>query len=353
MGTDEARGPEPQLNGSPWKSVVRGQEPAPCPAHFVGDPRTKNMFACCIPKSGGCRLRKAHPANTSPRWGCGVRAPRRLWPFGRKDRKKTMDETERRLLDTPSISLSEEVSSESSPGAGVGDHQGRPLTPPRPLSLVVHYWTVVHEPKAGPPSEELEPAPSSWAAAEGGVVPAATSAGDQEPADDLAPAHGEPEAVQEEPAGEPAHGEPAPAPATAPALTPAPGPSPAASPAPACAPVLAPDPAPALDPAPASAAAPVPPLAPAPVPALASVPAPVPTPSPNPIPTPAPAGLPEPHPEPIALRGQLLVQSPLVPSPEPDAPPQCFIPSPYSLSLWYILTAILSFHVLYAVYYLF
>ncbi|XP_045659634.1 skin secretory protein xP2-like [Ursus americanus] len=178
------------------------------------------MFACCIPKSGGCRLRKAHPANTSPRWGCGVRAPRRLWPFDRKDRKKTMDETERRLLDTPSISLSEEVSSESSPGAGVGDHQGRPLTPPRPLSLVVHYWTVVHEPKAGPPSEELEPAPSSWAAAEGGVVPAATSAGDQEPADDLAPAHGEPEAVQEEPAGEPAHREPAPAPATAPALTP-------------------------------------------------------------------------------------------------------------------------------------
>ena len=173
------------------------------------------------------------------------------------------------------------------------------------------------------PSEELEPAPSSWAAAGGGVVPAATSAGDQEPAGDLATAYGEPGAIQEEPLGEPAHGEPAPA----------------------CAPVLAPDPAPALDPAPATAADPVP--------ALASVPAPVPGPSPTPAPTPALAGLPELHPEPTALRGQLLVQSPLVPSPKPDAPPECCIPSPYILSLWYILAVILSFHVLYAVYYLF
>ena len=173
------------------------------------------------------------------------------------------------------------------------------------------------------PSEELEPAPSSWAAAGGGVVPAPTSAGDQGPAGDLATAYGEPGAVQEEIPGEPAHGEPAPA----------------------CAPVLAPDPAPALDPEPATAADPVP--------ALASDPAPVPAPSPTPAPTLAPAGLPEPHPEPTALWEQLLVQSPLVPSPKPDAPPQCFIPSPYILSLWYILTVILSFHVLYAVYYLF
>ena len=63
-----------------------------------------------------------------------------------------MDETQWRLLDTSSISLSEEVSSENSPGAGAGDHQGRSLTPPRPLSLVVHYCTVVHKPdgeKAG------------------------------------------------------------------------------------------------------------------------------------------------------------------------------------------------------------
>ena len=173
------------------------------------------------------------------------------------------------------------------------------------------------------PSEELEPAPSSWAAAGGGVVPAPTSAGDQEPAGDLATAYGEPGAVQEEPTGEPAQGEPAPA----------------------CAPVLAPDPAPALDPAPATAADPVP--------ALASDPAPVPAPSPSPAPTPAPTGLPEPHPEPTALQGGLLVQLPLVPSPEPEVPPECFIPSPYVLSLWYILTLTLFFHVLYTVYYLF
>ena len=80
---------------------------------------------------------------------------------------------------------------------------------------------------AAPPSEELEPAPRTSEALEGGVVPAATSAGDQEPAGDLAPAHGEPEAVQEEPAREPAHREPdcalvpSPAPARATALAPA------------------------------------------------------------------------------------------------------------------------------------
>ncbi|XP_034526655.1 CMT1A duplicated region transcript 15 protein-like protein [Ailuropoda melanoleuca] len=171
------------------------------------------MFACCFPKSGGCRLRRAHPANTSPSWGGCVRAPRRLWPFGRKDRKKTEDDTETELVDTP-----------SSPGAGTGDHMGRLLTPPRPLSPVtIHSVSVIQEPEtteaepeAAPPSEELEPAPRTSEALEGGVVPAATSAGDQEPAGDLAPAHGEPEAVQEEPAGGPAHGEPACAPVPAP-----------------------------------------------------------------------------------------------------------------------------------------
>ena len=264
---------------------------------------------------------------------------------------------------------------------------------------------------AAPPSEELEPAPRTSEALEGGVVPAATSAGDQETAGDLAPAHGEPEAVQEEPAGEPAHREPAcalvpaPVPARATALAPAWAPVPIIQllplllllplplplpetltlplplplpellflpwnqllpqilppplpellplpPAPACAPVLAPHPAPALDPAPATAADPVPPLAPVPVPALAPVPAPVPAPIPTPAPTPALAGLPEPHPGPTALQGGILVQLPLVPLPEAEVPPACFIPSPYVLSLWYILTVTLIFHVLYTVYYL-
>ncbi|XP_034521882.1 vegetative cell wall protein gp1-like [Ailuropoda melanoleuca] len=176
--------------------------------------------------------------------------------------QKAKEDTERELVDTP-----------SSPGAGTEDHLQRLLTPPRPLSPVaIHSVSVIQEqepteaePEAAPPSEELEPAPSSSEALEGGVVPAVTSAGDQEPAGDLAPAYGEPGAVQEEPEGEPAHGEPAPEPSTAPA------------------------------------------------------------------PTPAPAGLPEPHPEPTALQGGLLVQSALVPSPEPEVPPECFILSPYRI----------------------
>ncbi|XP_034509184.1 vegetative cell wall protein gp1-like isoform X2 [Ailuropoda melanoleuca] len=277
------------------------------------------MFACCIPKSGGCRLRKAHPANTSPRWGCRARAPQRLWPFGRKDRKAT-DEIGKRLADNRPMSLAEGVPSQWSPEAGTGDCPGWPLTPPRPLSLVVPHLTAVQElepteaePEAAPPSEELKLAPSSWA----GVVPAATSAEDQEPAGDLAPAHGEP------------------------ATTTAPAPSPA------CAPVLAPDSAPALGPAPATVADPVPPLAPAPVPDLAPVPAPIPSPAPT------FAGPAEPHPEPTVLRAQLLVQLHLVISPEPHILPGCFIPSPCVLSLWCILTLILAFQALYAVYDLF
>lgn len=89
---------------------------------------------------------------------------------------------------------------------------------------------------AAPPSEELEPAPRTSGALEGGVVPAATSAGDQEPPGDLAPAHRKPEAVQEEPAGEPAHGEPACAPDSAKDETPAPAPCSACAPVPAPAP---------------------------------------------------------------------------------------------------------------------
>ncbi|XP_073746759.1 uncharacterized protein [Callorhinus ursinus] len=95
-----------------------------------------------------------------------------------------------------------------------------------------------------PRPKELEPAPTPSAALQGGVVPAEASAGDQEPAVDPAPAHGEPDADQEGPAGEPVPGEPAPFPATVPAGAGAP------VPAPNCGPAPAPDPAPALDPDP-------------------------------------------------------------------------------------------------------
>nr|XP_035940584.1 skin secretory protein xP2-like [Halichoerus grypus] len=172
-----------------------------------------NMLACCFPKSGGCRLKKERPANAVPRWGCPIRAPRRLWPFGRKARKTT-DEIGRRLADTHSIYGTWGVTPQDSPGA------------------------------AAPPSQELEPAPTPSAALEGGVVPAATSGGDPEPAGDPAPAHGEPDGGQEGPAGEPASGEPAPAPAPVPARAAAP------APAPNCGPAPGPDPAPALDPDP-------------------------------------------------------------------------------------------------------
>ncbi|XP_035578432.1 uncharacterized protein LOC118356048 isoform X1 [Zalophus californianus] len=172
-GTDEALGPEPNPTGSPWKSVLCEDKTAPCPAHFVGDPQTK-MFTCCLPKSRGCRLKKARPADAVPRWGFCVRAPHRLWPFGQKDRKKSMDDMERWLVDTPSISWTEGLTPQGSLGAGAGDCQRRPPTPPRPLSQVVVHRTVVQElepteaePEAAPPPEELEPAPTPSTALEG------------------------------------------------------------------------------------------------------------------------------------------------------------------------------------------
>ncbi|XP_035579167.1 vegetative cell wall protein gp1-like isoform X1 [Zalophus californianus] len=222
------------------------------------------MFMCCLPRSRGCRRKKGSPADAVPRWGFHVRTPHRLWPFGRKDRKKATEDMERRLLDTPSVSSTEGVTPQGSPGADAGDCRGRPPTQPRPLSQVVVHRSVVQEPEpteakaeAAPPSEDLELAPTPSAALGGGVVPTATSGAHQEP-----------------------------------------------------------------------------------------------------------AGLPEPHPEPTALQGELLVPSPdpdaspecfipLVPLPDPDASSECFIPSPDVLSLWFILTVILSFHVLYTVYYLF
>ncbi|XP_027471787.2 skin secretory protein xP2-like [Zalophus californianus] len=346
-------------------------ETAPGPAHFVRDPQTK-MFTCCLPRSRGCRRKKAHPANAVPP-RCRVRAPHCLWPFGQKDHKTT-DEIGRRLADIRSISGTWGVTPQGSPGAGAGDCGGRPPTPTRPLSLVVIDWIVLQEPDAtevepeaekpgagclwvcgdgsglthreeppeagvgpgaktglqsrrpgegsvlaaaslggpglgsvlqrptesmhgvsfspltaAPPPKELELAPTPSAALQGGVVPAETSAGDQEPAGDLAPAHGEPDADQEGPAGEPVPGEPAPVPATVPAGAGAP------VPAPNCGSAPSPDPAPA--------------------------------------PPPAPTGLPEPQPEPISLRGEPLVQLPLVPSADPNIPPYCFMPSPYFLSL--------------------
>ncbi|XP_035579168.1 uncharacterized protein LOC118356681 isoform X2 [Zalophus californianus] len=189
------------------------------------------MFMCCLPRSRGCRRKKGSPADAVPRWGFHVRTPHRLWPFGRKDRKKATEDMERRLLDTPSVSSTEGVTPQGSPGADAGDCRGRPPTQPRPLSQVVVHRSVVQEPEpteakaeAAPPSEDLELAPTPSAALGGGVVPTATSGAHQEPA---------------------------------------------------------------------------------------------------------------------------------VPLPDPDASSECFIPSPDVLSLWFILTVILSFHVLYTVYYLF
>ncbi|XP_027480222.2 skin secretory protein xP2-like [Zalophus californianus] len=156
-----------------------------------------------------------------PRWGFHVRAPHRLWPFGRKDRKKATEDMEKQLADVPS-SLTEGLTPQASRKTGAGDCRARPPTPRGPPSQVVVHQTVVQEPEpteveaeaeAAPPPEELEPD------LEGGLVPAVTSGGDQEPAGDPAPAHGEPGAVQEELA-------PAPAPAPAPAAVPATPPSP-------------------------------------------------------------------------------------------------------------------------------
>ncbi|XP_004403317.1 PREDICTED: uncharacterized protein LOC101374892 [Odobenus rosmarus divergens] len=81
--------------------------------------------------------------------------------------QKSMDDMEGRLVDTPSISSTE----------GVVVHR-RVVQEPEPTEA---------EPEAAPPLEELEPAPTPSAALEGGVVPAATSGGDQEPAVPAAP----------------------------------------------------------------------------------------------------------------------------------------------------------------------
>ncbi|VCX39632.1 unnamed protein product, partial [Gulo gulo] len=116
------------------------------------------MFLCCIPKSRGCRQRRACPANTSPRWGGHVRTPRCLWPFGKKNQKAT-DEIGRRLEDTHS-SLTQE-----SPVLR------RPPVPPRPLPPVLH-WTAVLDTEAkseATPAEELDPVSTS-ATPEGEMV---------------------------------------------------------------------------------------------------------------------------------------------------------------------------------------
>ncbi|XP_035578438.1 uncharacterized protein LOC118356048 isoform X4 [Zalophus californianus] len=89
-------------------------------------------------------------------------------------KKKSMDDMERWLVDTPSISWTEGLTPQGSLGAGAGDCQRRPPTPPRPLSQVVVHRTVVQElepteaePEAAPPPEELEPAPTPSTALEG------------------------------------------------------------------------------------------------------------------------------------------------------------------------------------------
>ncbi|XP_073746858.1 CMT1A duplicated region transcript 15 protein-like protein, partial [Callorhinus ursinus] len=144
------------------------------------------MFACCLPRSRGCRWKKARLEDGVPRWGFHVRTPHRLWPFGRKDRKKATEDTERQLADVPS-SLTEGVTPKASQETGAGDCHARPPTPRGPPSQVVVHRTVVQEPEpmeaeaeAAPPPEELEPD------LEGGLVPAVTSGGDQEPAGDPA-----------------------------------------------------------------------------------------------------------------------------------------------------------------------
>ncbi|XP_035578436.1 uncharacterized protein LOC118356048 isoform X2 [Zalophus californianus] len=88
--------------------------------------------------------------------------------------EKSMDDMERWLVDTPSISWTEGLTPQGSLGAGAGDCQRRPPTPPRPLSQVVVHRTVVQElepteaePEAAPPPEELEPAPTPSTALEG------------------------------------------------------------------------------------------------------------------------------------------------------------------------------------------
>ncbi|XP_047599127.1 CMT1A duplicated region transcript 15 protein-like protein [Lutra lutra] len=180
------------------------------------------MFLCCVPMSRGCKLKKACPANTFPQWGCCRRAPRWLWPFGQKKRKNTGDdEIGRRLADTHSISLTKRVTVPGFAGAGTGDSVGRPLTLPRCLHhLVVQEPEPMEAEPEAAPSEEPELAPPASTAPEAGMVPAGTSAGDQEPAADRAPAHSEADSVQEELASAPAPGPPDPVPTPAPTPTP-------------------------------------------------------------------------------------------------------------------------------------
>ncbi|XP_035579869.1 CMT1A duplicated region transcript 15 protein-like protein isoform X2 [Zalophus californianus] len=104
------------------------------------------MFTCCLPRSRGCRWKKARLEDAVPRWGFHVRTPHRLWPFGRKDRKKATEDTERQLADVPS-SLTEGVTPKASQETGAGDCEARPPTPRGPPSQVVVHWTVVQEPE--------------------------------------------------------------------------------------------------------------------------------------------------------------------------------------------------------------
>ena len=60
---------------------------------------------------------------------------------------KATDEIGKRLADNCPMSLAEGVPSQWSPEAGTGDCPGWPLTPPRPLSLVIPHLTAVQEPE--------------------------------------------------------------------------------------------------------------------------------------------------------------------------------------------------------------
>ncbi|XP_032205281.1 skin secretory protein xP2-like isoform X2 [Mustela erminea] len=185
-----------------------------------------------------------------------------------------------------------------SAGAGTGDSGGMPLTLPTCLHhrVVQEPEPVEAEPEAAP-SEEPEPAPPASTAPEAGMLPAGTSAGDQEPAGDWAPAHSEADSVREE-------------------LVSAPVPGPAF----------------AMDPAPDNTCAS----------ALESAPA-----SP---PTPPPVERPEPLLVPTAL---LLEQLPFVLSPNPGNLQERFVPDVYIFPFCYILILILSLRVLYTIYHSF
>ncbi|XP_059040149.1 ral guanine nucleotide dissociation stimulator-like isoform X2 [Mustela lutreola] len=262
-----------------------------------GRVHTYSSAASSGPASGGegCKLKKSCPAHAFPHWGCCLKAPRWLWPFGQKKRKSTSDdEIGRRLADTRSISLTRRVTVPGSAGAGTGDSGGRPLT----LTACLHHRVVQEpepmqaEPEAAP-SEEPEPAPPASTAPEAGMVPAGTSGGDPEPAGGWAPAHSEADSVREE-------------------LGSAPVPGPAF----------------AMDPAPDNTCAS----------ALESAPTPP----------------PEERPEPLLVPTALLhKQLPFVLSPDPGNLQERFVPDVYIFPFCYILILILSLHVLYTIYHLF